>query len=81
MTIPVVWQSVVFLCILVKGIPWIALKIPLNILKQARTGHRLVCAWFLRIASVYECLYVYTYVCLFVCESVCVCVRPKAINN
>ena len=37
-----------------------------ELLNQAR-------AWFLRIASVHECLYA--------CVFACVCVRPEAINN
>ena len=32
------------------------------------------CAWFLRIASVCECLYTGVCVCVFVCVCVCVCV-------
>ena len=41
-------------------------------LNQARTGHRLVRAWFLRIAFVREL----EYVCVCVCVS-----TPEAINN
>ena len=45
-----------------------------DFLNQACAGHRPVCAWFLRIASVRECLYA--------CVFVCVCVSaPEAINN
>ena len=47
-----------------------------NFLNQARAGHRLACAWFLRIASVRESLYARVFVC------VCVCVpAPEAMNN
>ena len=42
-----------------------------NFLNQARAGHRLACAWFLRIASVRESLYARVFVC------VCVCPRPR----
>ena len=41
-------------------------------LNQAHASHRLALTWFLRIASVRECLYA----CVFVCVS-----APKAINN
>ena len=45
-------------------------------LNQAHAGHMLSCAWFLRIASVRECLYVR------VCVCVCVCVSAlKAMKN
>ena len=40
----------------------------LRVLNQACARHRLACAWFLKIASVRECLYV--------CVCVCLCVRP-----
>ena len=54
----------------------IVLELVLNnvpFLNQSRAGHRLARAWFLRIASVRECLY--ACVCMFVCVCVCVCVR------
>ena len=45
-------------------------------LNQAHAGRRPVRAWFLRIASVHECLHARVFV------SVCVCVStPEAINN
>ena len=48
----------------------------LLILNHARAGLWPACAWFLRIASVRECLYA----CVFAC--VCVCVSaPEAMNN
>ena len=48
------------------------------LLNQVCASRRSADAWFLRIASVRECLY--ACVCVFAC--VCVCVSaPEAINN
>ena len=51
------------------------LKVVLLLLNQARTGHRPVCAWFLRIAFVRKCLYA----CVFAC--VCVSAQRLLITS
>ena len=49
-------------------------------LNQVRSGHRPVCAGFLKVVSVRTsicvcvCMCVYVCVCMFVCVCVCVCV-------
>ena len=51
-------------------------------LNQMRASLWPVHAWFLRIATVRECLYDCVCVCACVCVRVCVCVSaPEAINK
>ena len=55
-------------------------------LNQVPTGHKPVSTWFLKIASVHECVCVYicvyvcTYTCVYVlCVYICVCVSPMVL--